>query len=297
LSATVFYNDVNEIATLTNVFKVSGVPTDATLATLTITDPTGAVTIPAVTHSGTGTYTANVACPVTGIWTYLWEGTGTASDAVAGTWTVTTVALNQRYCSVEELKSRLAIPDSSDDLELTLAVEAASRSVDEICGRYFWRGTDTRTYVPQSLYGQQLDDIVSVSTFKVDFDGDGVFEQTWTQGTDYALTVSPGKYNTAAKGETWPWTGFQVIGTSKFAPFVWPWSHQDRYQVTGVFGWPAVPLAVRQAALIAAADLFRLKDAPFGVAGFGEFGVVRVQQNGRVLALLRRYITGQRVGV
>jgi hypothetical protein len=297
LSATVFYNDVNEIATLTNVFKVSGTPTDATLATLTITDPTGAVTTPAVTHSGTGTYTANVACPVTGIWTYLWEGTGTASDAVAGTWTVTTVALNQRYCSVEELKSRLAIPDSSDDLELTLAVEAASRSVDEICGRYFWRGTDTRTYVPQSLYGQQLDDIVSVSTFKVDFDGDGVFEQTWTQGTDYALTVSPGKYNTAAKGETWPWTGFQVIGTSKFAPFVWPWSHQDRYQVTGVFGWPAVPLAVRQAALIAAADLFRLKDAPFGVAGFGEFGVVRVQQNGRVLALLRRYITGQRVGV
>jgi hypothetical protein len=297
LSATVFYNDVNEIATLTNVFKVSGTPTDATLATLTITDPTGAVTTPAVTHSGTGTYTANVACPVTGIWTYLWEGTGTASDAVAGTWTVTTVALNQRYCSVEELKSRLAIPDSSDDLELTLAVEAASRSVDEICGRYFWRGTDTRTYVPQSLYGQQLDDIVSVSTFKVDFDGDGVFEQTWTQGTDYALTVSPGKYNTAAKGETWPWTGFQVIGTSKFAPFVWPWSHQDRYQVTGVFGWPAVPLAVRQAALIAAADLFRLKDAPFGVAGFGEFGVVRIQANPRVMSLVKRYISGQSVGV
>ena len=54
---------------------------------------------------------------------------------------------------------------------------------------------------------------------------------------------------------------------------MWPWSHQDRIQVTGVFGWPAVPLAVKQAALIAAADLFRLKDAPFGVAGFGEFAV------------------------
>jgi hypothetical protein len=67
--------------------------------------------------------------------------------------------------------------------------------------------------------------------------------------------------------------------------------------VTGVFGWPAVPANVKQAALIAAADLFRLKDAPFGIAGFGEFGVVRVQANPRVMSLLRRYITGQRVGV
>ena len=118
MSATVFYQDANEFATLTNVFKVNGVPTDATLATLTITDPTGAVTTPSVTHSGTGTYTANVACTVAGIWTFLWEGTGTASDAVAGTWTVTTVALNQRYCSVEELKSRLVITDTADDFEL-----------------------------------------------------------------------------------------------------------------------------------------------------------------------------------
>ena len=297
MSATVFYQDANEFATLTNVFKVNGVPTDATVATLTITDPTGATTTPAVTHSGTGTYTANVACTLAGVWSYLWEGTGTASDAVAGTWTVNPVTSNQMYCTVEELKSRLAIPDTADDFEVTLAIEAACRSVDEVCGRYFWRGSDTRTYVPTSLYGQQLDDLVSVTTFKVDQDGDGVYEQTWTSGTDYALTVSPGAYNTGAKGETWPYTGFQVIGTSKFVPFVWPWSHQDRIQVTGVFGWPAVPLAVKQAALIAAADLFRLKDAPFGVAGFGEFGVVRVQQNGRVLALLRRYITGQRVGV
>src|SRR5262249_31365326 len=143
----------------------------------------------------------------------------------------------------------------------------------------FWRATDTRTYVPQTMYGQQTDDIVSVTTFKVDFDGDGVFEQTWTQNTDYALTVAPGAYNQGALGEQWPFTGYAVIGTGKFLPFVWPWSHQDRIQITGVFGWPAVPLAVKQAALIAAADLFKLKDAPFGVAGFGEFGVVRVGAN------------------
>lgn len=302
MSATVFYNAAAELATVSNVFRDSGTPTDPTTVSLKISDPAGVQTAYSsgqLTHTGPGAYEIDIPCnsDVDGTWVYAWTATGTASDVAAGTWTTSTTALNQFYCSVEELKSRLQIDDNSDDFEVTLAVQAGCRSIDEICGRYFWRGTDTRTYVPESLYGQQLDDIVSVSTLKVDFDGDGVFEQTWTQGTDYALTVSPGKYNAAAKGEQWPYTGIQIIAASKYIPFVWPWSHQDRIQVTGVFGWPAVPLAVKQASLIAAADLFKIKDAPFGVAGFGEFGVVRVQANPRVMSLLRRYISGSTVGV
>ena len=297
MSATVFYQDANEFATLQNIFKVNGVPTDATTVTLTITDPTGATSAPSVTHVSAGTYTANVACTVAGVWTYLWEGTGTASDAVAGTWTVVTVALGQNYCTVEELKSRLGITDTSDDFELGLAAAGASRAIDEITGRYFWRGTDTRTYIPESISRQSLDDLVSVTSLKVDRDGDGVFEETWTQGTDYALEVAPGKYNAAAKGEQWPYTAAQVITGGKLFPFTWMWSHLDRIQVTGVFGWPAVPLNVKNAAIIAGAQIFRIKDAPFGVAGFGEFGVVRVQSNPQVMWLLHRYITGQRIGV
>ena len=295
MSATVFWSDGAEFATLTNVFKVSGTPTDPTAVTLTITDPTGATTTPTATRTGTGTYTAQVGCTVAGIWAYLWEGTGAASDAQAGTWTVQSTALGQLYCSVEELKSRLGIGDTADDFEITLAVQAACRSVDEICGRYFWRGTDTRTYVPSSIYRQDIDDLVSVTTLKMDRDGDGVYEETWTPGTDYQLEVAPGRYNVSARGEQWPYTGFTIIGP-KFIPVVWPWSHQDRIQVAGVFGWPAVPQTVKQASLIAAADLFRLKDAPFGIAGFGDFAV-RIQANPRVMQLLKRYISGQRVGV
>lgn len=296
MSATVFFADpASELATLTNVFKVNGVPTDASTVTLTVTDPTGATSAPSVTHSGTGTYTATAACTIAGVWLYKWVGTGTATDVAEGTFTVSAID-GTLYCTVEELKSRLAIGDTSDDFEITLAVQAACRSIDEICGRYFWRGTDTRTYVPESIYEQRVDDLVSVTTLKIDRDGDGVFEETWTQDTDFRLTVAPGKYNAAAKGEQWPYTGFIILGP-KFIPFTWPWSHQDRIQVSGTFGWPAVPLAVKQAALIAAADLFKIKDAPFGVAGFGEFGAVRIQANPRVMSLLKRYINGQRVGV
>ena len=304
MSATVFYADPGgaEIATLKNTFSVSGTPTDPTTVSLVVTDPTGAQTTytynpGSITRTGAGAYQQLVPTTIVGVWSYEWIGTGTASDVVAGTWTAQPLTSNQLYCTVEELKSRLGITDTTDDFEVTLAADGACRAIDEICGRYFWRGTDTRTYEPESIYEQQFDDIVSVSSFKVDFDGDGVYEQTWTQGTDFALTVSPGQHNPAAKGEQWPYTGIQVINTSKFIPFVWPLSHRDRIQITGVFGWPAVPKNVKTASLLAASQIFRIKDAPFGIMGFGDLGVVRVQSMPQVMWLLRRYITGQRVGV
>ena len=293
VTATVFFADSNEIATLTNVFKVNGVATDATLATLTITDPTGATSTPSVTHVSTGTYSATVACTLTGVWLYKWVGTGTASDVVEGTFTVTSID-QTLYATVEELKSRLQITGTADDFELTMAVQAASRSIDQICGRYFWRGTDTRTYVPQGIAQQSVDDLVSVTTLKVDRDGDGVFEETWTPGTDYALTP----FNSASStGEQRPYTGFIIVNAARYLPFIWLWSHLDRIQITGVFGWPAVPPLVKQAALIAAADLFKLKDAAFGVAGISDLGVMRVQNNPMVYQMLGRYLSGQRVGV
>lgn len=201
------------------------------------------------------------------------------------------------YCSVADLKARLGITDTTDDAIITEAVDAASRAVEEITGRYFWNAADTRTYVPQSVTRLPLDDIVSVTSLQVDRDGDGVFEETWTQGADYVLEVSPGRYNPSARGEQWPYTEAVVVTGGKLFPFTWMWSHLNRVQVAGTFGWPAVPSAVVQATLIAAADLFRFKDAQFGVAGFGEFGVVRVGQNTMVKNLLRRYISPQRVGV
>src|SRR5262252_6402536 len=111
MTATVFFADAaNEIATLTNVFKVNGVPTDATTVTLTVTDPTGATSTPANSHTGTGTYTATVACTIAGVWLYKWVGTGTASDVAEGTFTVTTID-QTAYATVEEVKSRLGITD------------------------------------------------------------------------------------------------------------------------------------------------------------------------------------------
>ena len=159
MSATVFYADPNgnELATVSNVFDVLGVPTDPTAVSLIVTDPTGAkITYTynpgSILRTGTGAYSQLVPTVLAGVWSYEWIGTGTASDVVAGTWTAQPLTSNQLYCTVEELKSRLGITDNSDDFEATIAVDGACRAIDEICGRYFWRGTDSRTYVPESIY-------------------------------------------------------------------------------------------------------------------------------------------------
>jgi len=289
MSATVFYAGGDEFATLTNTFKVSGVPTDPTTVTLTVTDPTGAVTTPSATHSGTGTYTANVACTLDGIWQYKWDGTGTASDIQEGTWTVGPSALGTYYCSVAELKSRLNITTASDDFEAGLAVAAASRAIDGYCERYFYRTATTRTYVPGGLYFTKVDDLVSVTTLATDPGGTtpqgGTYPVTWAASDYQLLPYNPGKL-----GEQWPYTSIRAVGHFTF-PWVTPLilMRMDRVQVTGVFGWPAVPEAVHTATLIAAAELFRMKDMPVGGEVPGEFAVAVIAQNPDMGKLLYPY--------
>ena len=299
MTATVFFADpASELATLSNEFLAAGVPTNPSTVTLLVTDPTGAATTyNSPVNDSAGKYHQDVPATLDGIWTYKWTGTGAAADVQEGTFTVGPSALNQNYCSTEELKSRLGITDDADDFELNVAVAGASRAIDEYTGRYFWRGTDVRTYVPETIWRQNIDDLVSVTSLAVDRNGDGVYEESWTQGTDYALEVAPGKYNIAAKGEVWPYTAAVVITGGKLFPYVWMWSNLNRVQVTGTFGWPAVPLNVKTAALLLAPDLFRRKDAPFGIAGVNEFGVLRIQQDPMLQNLIARYRSPARVGV
>lgn len=303
MSATVFFADNGEYATITATFrdKSTGDPADPGTVQCIVTDPIGTATT--YTYAGAdiirvseGVYAFTVASPLAGIWMYKWAGTAPAADVFAGTWTVTTAELNRFYCSIEELKSRLGIDDTADDFEATIAVQGACQSINDITGRYFWRGTDTRTYVPWSIYEAHIDDLVSLTALKTDDDGDGVFETTWTTG-QYQLQVAPGKFNTSAKGEAWPYTSIRALGNARYFPVINPMTRVDLVQVSGVFGWPAVPLAIKQAALIAAADLFKIKDAPFGIAGYGQFGAVRVRQNPRVMALISRYVDPEKVGV
>jgi|SRR5450755_2750906 hypothetical protein len=310
MGATVYFANAagNDLATLGMTFEVSGTPTDPTAVSCVITDPAGNATVhtylgavPAdITKSGTGAYVLDIGSTLAGLWAFVWIGTGPSSDVEAGTWTVQPSSRGQFYTSVEEMKSRLGITDTASDFELLGAIQAATRAIEGACGRHFCPITEVRTYVPWDLYMLPVDDIVSVTSVKIDRDGDGTFEESWTQGTDYELSFEPNVYNQNVSGEARPYTIMRVInGGGRFFPFVWPFSRQDRVQISATFGWPEVPFGVSEATRQTSAEIFKLKDSPFGLMGTSEFGLVRVpRQNSYIMKLLNPYLNVRRaVGV
>ena len=313
MSSSVFYDSVSEIALLSNTFESGSpaVPADPTAVSCIVTEPSGiSVThtfggaVPAdITKSATGKYALSVPCSpsaagIDGLWAYLWVGTGVVSDVQPGTWRVLPAGVGQWYTGLEELKSRLGITDPGDDYEIQVAIQSATTWIDEYCQRHFRRITETRTFQPDDIWLLNVDDLVSVTALAVDQDGDGVFEQPWVQGTDYQLRLGDHRYNQNPGGWPRPYRQVQVIQTGKWFPFTWPFTHLDRVSIQGVWGWPSVPPPVTQAALILAADIFKLKDAPFGVAGMSDLGLVRIQQNPWLTSMLERFIdTRRKVGV
>lgn len=294
--AGVFFDSANELATVTNLFQVDGTATDPDTVSLVITDPTGVSTTPTPTKTGTGAYKYDVACDGDGTWQYTWVGTGAATDTVAGTWEVQDIQLGHLYCTVEALKNYLNIDDDDDDLEVHGACITASRWIEEHCERTFWRTLDTevRTFAPDDWWLLRLpefNDLVSVTSILTDQAGDGVFETTWAASDYQLLTGTAGRniYNPQAGPERKPYTAIKSIATRR-----WPWiyttpSRSDRVQITGVFGWPAIPRAVKQAAKQLAAEAFRRKDAPFGVSGEGAFVQTFVPTNLTAVSLLGPY--------
>lgn len=283
MSASVFFSSASELATVSNVFSVGSTPTNPTSVVLTITSPANVVSTPTPTSLGAGAYSADIVCDEDGTWQYKWVGTGAAVDTAAGTWEVQETDLGKLYCPIEALKSRLSIQNDNSDFELHGACFAASRWVEHHCDRVFWRSlSQSRTFEPDcgTVQLPAFCDLVSVSTVKTDTAGDGSFATTLSAGAYRLLPANPN-----AAPETLPYNEVRLIsgwfptGTA---------GRPDTVQITGIWGWPKVPSAIRSAAAILAADTYKLKDAVFGVAGEGEF-LQQVGENRRALKLLEPY--------
>jgi hypothetical protein len=316
VTATCFYDNVNEIALLSASFAdANGNPADPTSVRCVITEPSGT----AVTHTYQGTapadivkvmtgkYTLSVPCSpsaagVDGLWGYEWLGTGVVSDVQPGTWRVLPEQISQLwYVGLEEMKSRLGILDTTEDYELQNAIAASAGWINEFAGRHFYRITEARTYQPTNVWVLDIDDLVDDPSIQVsvDQDGDGTFEQTWTRGTDYQLRYGPGRFNPNITGAaTRPFRQLQVIQSGKWLPFTWPYAHLDRVKITGPWGWKSVPWQVSEANRILAADVYKMKDAPFGLAGSSDLGVARIGANPWLVELLRPFVNPRhKVGV
>lgn len=288
--ALVFYENANETATLTNTFSVAGVATDPSTVSLTVTDPAGAATTYTfaageITKTSTGVYTKNVACSQDGTWLYLWVGTGAVPDAQAGTWTVLPVDLDRYYCTLDQLKTRVgeALTETRHDFRFIGAIADITTEIDDHCERSFRRfNTATaRTYPPVNAHQLDTADFWTSTdlTLKTDDDDDGVFETTWA-AADYELIR-------ASDRPGWPYFRVRAVGSRVFPTRT---RRRNVAELTAKWGWETLPTPVNDSALIMGEESFRLADSPFGVGGYGQFGIVRVRDNPFVARKLGPYL-------
>src|SRR5690606_8555257 len=130
-------------------------------------------------------------------------------------------------------------------------------------------GPQTRVYAVRYSWLAELDDVHALTDLKIETDasGDGTYETTW-DAADYQLEP----LNGIRDGNTgWPYFKIRAIGAKTFPVL----GSQASLRVTGHFGWAAVPPDVKQACLMLAAETFKMREAPFGVAGWSEFGAIR----------------------
>ncbi len=96
------------------------------------------------------------------------------------------------YCSLAQVKSEMqnfgSVPIDDYDASLQSMIETCKDYIDDYCRRTFYPVVEeTAKYydgVSEILF---IDDLLSVDSFKLDTDGDGVFETTLTANTDYIL--------------------------------------------------------------------------------------------------------------
>lgn len=175
------------------------------------------------------------------------------------------------YATTAQLKAYLGLTDAVDDALLSAALDSVSVEIDSHCGRRFYADTNAsaRVYRPSTTWLTKVDDFYTTTGLIIALGDGGTYPTTLT-AADYVLEP----LNGVVEGVPgWPY--YRIVATNaSFTCGRWP-----SVQVTAKWGWAAVPAPVYQACLILAAETYKLKGAPFGVASFDQFGPVRVRDN------------------
>lgn len=194
------------------------------------------------------------------------------------------------YCGEELVKTVLGGSiDNGQVSWLRLCINAASREVEELCGQRFWLDAQvqTRDFIVTDDATRRVrlkaSDDAGVAAglgtaegvvVKLDTGNNGGFATTLTEGTDYLL--EPINADVAVPKLPFKYLGFELSGSAYYHPPRSPYG-KPTLRVTGKWGWPAVPSQVELATALQAAQLFKSKDAVFGVAAFGDMGAIRVK--------------------
>lgn len=153
------------------------------------------------------------------------------------------------YATLAEAKAYLRIGDTADDVQIALYITAASRAIDDYCGRQFGQvaSAEERYFCPkydrrEQKYIVDIDDLQDTTGLAVSRGDDAL------SASDYELWPR----NAASRGA--PYTQIRV-------------SNPGELTIDALWGWSAVPSSVKLATLIQVSRLAARRDSPYGIAG------------------------------
>lgn len=174
------------------------------------------------------------------------------------------------YCTVDELADVVRINDTADDVQMALAISAASRAIDgpSGAGRQFGLcdAPEARYYTARWDHDRwviEMDDLMVTAgvLMAVDLYAKGQYNED----VDVVYT---GLRPANARAKNRPYTRLTVLPTSPVQVTDFP----DAIRLTAQWGWSAVPPTIKQATILQASRFLSRRDAPFGVAGSPEAG-------------------------
>jgi hypothetical protein len=181
--------------------------------------------------------------------------------------------------SLQDFKLYVGSEIAANQVELQASLTAAELAVQYHCHRAFSATATTataRVFTIRSGQVLEVDEFTDTTGLIVDNDG------TIIAAVDYQLEPTDG----IVYGMSAPYRAIRLLNSTSWA---------DEVTVTAKWGW--LPAGVYEATRVLAKDLAGLRDTRFGVAGWGDFGVVRMRDNPQVLSLLAPYVRWDRAGV
>lgn len=163
---------------------------------------------------------------------------------------------------------------------LQSALDAAHVAVYSYLGRSceVASGSSARVYAPDGDEVLQIHDCTTITSVVEN----GV---TLTAGTQYQPEPLNG---VTFAGLPWPYEQLRRLNS-----FIW-YTDPSTYgkatvTVTATWGWSAAPAPAVEAVKIVGKDIALARELKGDVAGFAEFGAVRIRQNAQVVAMLEDY--------
>lgn len=211
------------------------------------------------------------------------------------------MAVTDAYATAAEYRARVGKADTADDSTISAQLAAISRFLDWKTGRHFTQdaAVTTRLYDGSGqAYLRLEDDIASLTglVVKADLDGDYDFDEadeTLALNTHYWIDSQRATFGS----EAMPWGRLQLIPSSGRLN-VWP-DQRNAVQVTAIFGWPAVPAAIKEATVALTRQLRDLQHSGMTLTLENLDAQVRVSPQASRLVddLVRAYRRRNRSGV